>query len=932
MNFFWLWTFIACEQPAQIRLYISEFMSHNTVTHATDEGEYFDWIELHNGGTEPINLDGFGLSDNSKKPSKWTFPYIVVNPNERLLVYASNENRTDPSTALHTNFQLKRKGEELVLTDNHGNTLQSIAPVLLWSDISWGSLGHGQPGGYFTTPTPSETNDPGIVWQVESLHNSSLQITEIQLGKSSVVIDEDGELTDWVELYNPTDQLINVKGYGLSDQLNTPFRWRFPDVDIQPKSHLLVYLSGKARGMHTNFKVNQQESVGLFSPFGQTIDIISTIREYQIGSHGRYEGKWQYLRTPTPRSTNLPPHHGDSQLLYINEVMAEDDLSPFKSDWLELYNDSSKPIQLSGYSLSTKAKVAAQWIFPSLTIGAKDYALVFLDQKNCAPPKCDGFHANFKLSPRGEEIFLRAPDHTIVDRFSTGVLTAGISAGLNDDKQRVLYDTPSPGKVNSKTHFAAYAKAPKVSHKSGFYEKDVTVTVATGEQEVYYTTDGRLPTRKSTKYSAPIAISKTTHLRVKAFRKGLLPSPEAQAFFFIGAPHVFPVMSLAVDPVRMFDKSIGMYQLGPYSGAEYPHFGANFWSRTRELPTSFVLLNEQGNLLYESFGGLKIFGGYSRAEVKKGFRLIARSKYGASDFLYPFIPNRSRERYGSIVIRASGQDMRRTSIMDVLVTRMTADLDLDQQSHQPIILYINGSYWGIYNFREKVNQRYLAHKYNYPEQSITILEHSDISRDFQHLLDELRSRSPDSAQDYLWIQTVVDTDSVRDWMLTQLFTANQDIGNIRIWKSSVEGSRWKYLLFDSDLSFLVPKFNTLAYILSKGRKIQYPHQRISGWLVENEEFRSDLHKRAMFFYHELFSVETFQSHLSAIKEMYGPEIKRDRERWNISLKYWERRVKEAEKKYHQRRKLIRPMLKKLLQIDQKTLDRDFPVDKPNAQK
>ena len=69
-----------------------------------------------------------------------------------------------------------------------------------------------------------------------------------------------------------------------------------------------------------------------------------------------------------------------------------------------------------------------------------------------------------------------------------------------------------------------------------------------------------------------------------------------------------------------------------------------------------------------------------------------------------------------------------------------------------------------------------------------------------------------------------------------------------------------------------------------------------------------------------------------MKELYAAEIKQDRERWGTPLKSWEQQVQKMERKFYQRRKIIRPMLQKLLQIDKKTLDRDFPKDQSNAQK
>jgi hypothetical protein len=67
---------------------ITEFCAGET--DRTDSyGQFSDWIELENGGSEVLNLGGFGLSDDDRDPYRWTFPYLLVGPGERLSVQAS---------------------------------------------------------------------------------------------------------------------------------------------------------------------------------------------------------------------------------------------------------------------------------------------------------------------------------------------------------------------------------------------------------------------------------------------------------------------------------------------------------------------------------------------------------------------------------------------------------------------------------------------------------------------------------------------------------------------------------------------------------------------------------------------------------------------------------------------------------------------------
>ncbi|MDZ7376755.1 MAG: lamin tail domain-containing protein, partial [candidate division KSB1 bacterium] len=55
-------------------LVINEVMASNGATIRDEDGDTPDWIELYNRGQQPIDLNGFGLSDDATAPYKWTFP------------------------------------------------------------------------------------------------------------------------------------------------------------------------------------------------------------------------------------------------------------------------------------------------------------------------------------------------------------------------------------------------------------------------------------------------------------------------------------------------------------------------------------------------------------------------------------------------------------------------------------------------------------------------------------------------------------------------------------------------------------------------------------------------------------------------------------------------------------------------------------------
>ena len=63
----------------------------------------------------------------------------------------------------------------------------------------------------------------------------------------STLTDEDGDFSDWIEIYNPTDKDVNLLNYGLSDESGNPFKWRFPEHVLGPGERTLVFASGKDR-------------------------------------------------------------------------------------------------------------------------------------------------------------------------------------------------------------------------------------------------------------------------------------------------------------------------------------------------------------------------------------------------------------------------------------------------------------------------------------------------------------------------------------------------------------------------------------------------------------------------------------------------------------------------------------------------------------
>ncbi|MAB60170.1 MAG: hypothetical protein CMO46_06460, partial [Verrucomicrobiales bacterium] len=104
-------------------LHITEFLANNNESIQDEDGDTSDWIEIFNSGLDPINLDGYYLTDDSGSLTKWRFPSIEIPSSGFLLVFASEKDRRESGSELHTNFKLSGKGEYLALVEKNGSTI-----------------------------------------------------------------------------------------------------------------------------------------------------------------------------------------------------------------------------------------------------------------------------------------------------------------------------------------------------------------------------------------------------------------------------------------------------------------------------------------------------------------------------------------------------------------------------------------------------------------------------------------------------------------------------------------------------------------------------------------------------------------------------------------------------------------------------------------
>lgn len=151
-------------------LVISEFMASNATVLRDRFRSYEDWIEIHNPTDQPVNLEGWALTDDPENLQAWKFPAVTVEAGGYRVVFASGRNEVDPARELHTNFSLRSEGEYLALVKSDGQVAHAYSPAFppQFTDVSYGlKFVDHRPmvdvPQFYIQPTPSAANEAAVV-------------------------------------------------------------------------------------------------------------------------------------------------------------------------------------------------------------------------------------------------------------------------------------------------------------------------------------------------------------------------------------------------------------------------------------------------------------------------------------------------------------------------------------------------------------------------------------------------------------------------------------------------------------------------------------------------------------------------------------------------------------------------------------------------
>ena len=382
--------------------------------------------------------------------------------------------------------------------------------------------------------------------------------------------------------------------------------------------------------------------------------------------------------------------------------------------------------------------------------------------------------------------------------------------------------------------------------------------------------------------------------------------------------HTLPVVFLDADKEELFSDSIGIYVKGIGRAANWQGMKANYFEG-RKIQARFRYA-DNGDVVLDQGVKIKVSGGGSRKLAQKSFNIYGSKKLGKKYFDYPFFNNREYHKFSALRLRVSGQDWVKTHMRDALMHTITEDIDVYNQAYQPVVLYLNGRYWGIYNLREKFNKTYIRNKQSVDKSvNFDILERrwkisEGDSSEYMNMIRYIEGHSLAKDMHYDSITSMIDIPHYIDYVCAQIYFGNTDWpgNNIKFWKAKSEGAKWSWFMHDTDLGFdFAPVYghpggtnhNTFAFNMNEEEPGVIHNQPWATFLlrnlIKNESFRLALLKRMRYLLENDFSAVRVLQAIDKLQEQLSPEIEEHIERWKTedqdfpqSVKEWEGNVEE----------------------------------------
>ena len=461
--------------------------------------------------------------------------------------------------------------------------------------------------------------------------------------------------------------------------------------------------------------------------------------------------------------------------------------------------------------------------------------------------------------------------------------------------------------INPQNHIRYTTNGNRPNAQSSRYEGAMTLNASMFSRSNIYTINNTIPSQ----FYLPDDIKRGIVIRAAVFdQNDSCVSQVVSNSYFIRSLdcdlHGMPVLSLMADSLSLFDYETGIFIPGAlYDPADSTHTG-NYRMKGDEWERQInIEFYEPGNNGINQTCGLRMHGNASRWFQQKGMKLYAREEYGKKHFFYRFFPSSPIVKFKHLILHPFRcSNWLQTGGQEYLSQTIAANLDIEAMAVRPVVVFINGEYWGIYILEESSDERYLEDHFNADLEKVNMIKYwgvpyygdlTDWRSLYYWMKDEADLTQPeDSARAF----EHVDMSNFMDYMVFETFSANLDWpnNNVKIWQPE-EGKPFRWIFYDGDGCFTRPEYNAIDFAQHQGGNSVFFNR-----FRENEWFVQTFRNRYCQLRESCFSYDYMKSVLDEYRHLVEGEIESQAQRFRFprNVDRWQRDMERADEFLSQR--------------------------------
>ena len=476
-------------------------------------------------------------------------------------------------------------------------------------------------------------------------------------------------------------------------------------------------------------------------------------------------------------------------------------------------------------------------------------------------------------------------------------------------------------------HLQLFSQTEEVlfSHQGGFYDEpfELYIGCSNWEDEIRYTINGATPIATSALYEAPLFLDEHLYstsdifvfsvspvfdsfvpdsvqhaivIRAAAFdAEGRRVSEVATQTYLIGSlgceHHGLAVVSICADSLALFDYNTGIMVPGVHFDPEAPSNTGNYFQRGKKWERLVnVEFYEPNNRGINQQCGLRMHGNHGRRAPAKGMKIYAREEYGKKHFKHRFFETTQVKSFKHLVIKPFSILWPGTGVQDYVTNRMALGMGLEAPNSRPVVLYLNGEYWGIYFLQEKLDDHYLEDHLGVESDQFNVVSGNGVDSEtwtwnvevdsgdgssFEKLLDWLEDADLSDSANYAYVGNLIDIDNFIDYQILETFIANDDwpANNLRCWQTG--NAKWRFAYFDGDYALLKEDydvFGNACYVMNDKWNTGGRSTLLFRRLLENNDFKLRLRNRVDELCSSTFQYDNVAPYLDEVMEAIRLEV------------------------------------------------------------